>query len=59
MKIISLIIQFITSKKNNLIVVNCCPIHKVEMIGPDVVKVARPVLRRGRASNRSSLFGGF
>jgi len=26
---------------------------------PYAVKVARTVLRRGRASNRSSLFGGF
>jgi len=26
---------------------------------PDVAKVASPVLRRGRASNRSSLFGGY
>ena len=28
-----------------------------EMLEPDVVKVASPVLRRGRASNRSFLLG--
>ena len=28
-----------------------------ERLEPDVVKVASPVLRRGRASNRSFLFG--
>jgi len=28
-----------------------------ERLEPDVIKVASPVLRRGRASNRSSLFG--
>ena len=29
------------------------------MLEPDAVKVARPVLKRGRTSNRSSLFGDF
>jgi len=29
-----------------------------ERLEPDVVKIASPVLRRGRASNRSFLFGG-
>jgi len=38
---------------------NCklLPDKGYERLEPDVAKVASPVLRRGRASNRSSLFG--
>ncbi|KAF5419186.1 MAG: hypothetical protein C5S44_11555 [Candidatus Methanocomedens sp.] len=38
---------------------NCklLPDKGYERLEPDVMKVASPVLRRGRTSNRSSLFG--